>query len=89
MAGVYAGTVNGGGITYHWGVVVQGRCPPKCSAEMSPVYSGIVSDVDAGKVTAALYSRGGVPQRRRPFDTSLHTRRLRTGTPNTTSAEER
>ena len=31
-------------------VVVQDKCPPKRSAEMSPVYWGIVSDVDAGRV---------------------------------------
>ena len=33
-----------------WTVVVQDKCPPKRSAEMSPVYWGIVSDVDAGRV---------------------------------------
>ena len=33
-----------------WAVVVQDKCPPKRSAEMSPVYWGIVSDVDAGRV---------------------------------------
>ena len=31
-------------------VVVQDKCPPKRSAEMSPVYWGIVSDVDAGRI---------------------------------------
>ena len=50
--------VKGGGKVGHVGdsivglrpVVVQDKCPPKRSAEMSPVYSGIVSDVDAGRV---------------------------------------
>ena len=31
-------------------VVVQDKCPPKRSAKMSPVYWGIVSDVDTGRV---------------------------------------
>ena len=43
-------SVKGGEKTCHWGVVVQDKCPPKRSAEMSPVYWGIVSDVDAGRV---------------------------------------
>ena len=33
-----------------WAVEVQGKCPAKRSAKMSPVYWGIVSDVDAGRV---------------------------------------
>ena len=28
-------SVNGGGMLGHWGVEVQGKCPDKCSAEMS------------------------------------------------------
>ena len=46
------GVVKGGGKTYHWAVDVQGKSPPKRSAKMSPVYSGIVSDVDAGRVAS-------------------------------------
>ena len=40
----------GGSIVDIAAVVVQHKCPSKRSAEMSPVYWGIVSDVDAGRV---------------------------------------
>ena len=33
---VERGVVKGGGKTYHWAVDVQGKCPPKRSARMSP-----------------------------------------------------
>ena len=40
----------GGSIVDIAAVDVQGECPLNCSAKMSLGYSGIVSDVDAGRL---------------------------------------
>ena len=55
--------VKGGGKTYHWGVVGQGKCPGKCSAKMSLRYAAMVSDVD-GLGTIRCFHPGGPPASR-------------------------
>ena len=55
--------VKGGGKTYHWGVVGQGKCPDKCSAKMSLRYAAMVSDVD-GLGTIRCFHPGGPPASR-------------------------
>ena len=55
--------VKGGGKTYHWGVVGQGKCPGKCSAKMSLRYAAMVSDVD-GLGAIRCFHPGGPPASR-------------------------
>ena len=55
--------VKGDGITCHWGVVGQGKCPAKCSAKMTLDYVAMVSDVgDTGAVREGRF--GGPPASR-------------------------
>ena len=52
-----------GTLPYRFGVVGQGKCPGKCSAEMSLRYAAMVSDVD-GLGTIRCFHPGGPPASR-------------------------